>query len=85
MANLRRKSDEDDDVQEIPPRKMARKRKRPAALEVIKVESDEDEHSMQDKEARRSGASSSYEDRPERRKGKRRSGSTKSGKRKLRK
>lgn len=84
MANLTRKSDEDDDVQEIAPRKMVRKRKRPAALEVIKVESDEDEHPMQDKEARRSGTSSSDEDPPQKRKRKR-GRSTKSGKRKLRK
>ena len=80
MANLTRKSDEDDDVQEIAPRKITRKRKRPAAREVIKVESDEDEHPMQDNEAISSGESTSEEDRPQKRKGKRGGGSTKPAK-----
>lgn len=40
MANLQRQSHSDDDVQEIAPRKMSTKRKRPT--EVVKVESDEE-------------------------------------------
>jgi hypothetical protein len=82
MANLKRKGDEDDDVQEIAPRKMLTKRKRPAATEVIKVESDEEEHEMSDQDT--SSGSSSEEDRPKRRKVKRRVGAGKSGKRKIR-
>ena len=41
MDNLRKQDHSDDDVQEISPRKMSTKRKRPA--EVIKIESDEEE------------------------------------------
>ena len=40
MANLRNQNHSDDDVQEISPRKMLTKRKRPS--EVVKIESDEE-------------------------------------------
>jgi hypothetical protein len=39
MANLRGQPDSDDDVQEIAPRRMSKKRKS-AAPEIVKVESD---------------------------------------------
>jgi len=42
MASLRRQPGSDDDVQEISPRKMARKRRR-APSEVVKVESDDEQ------------------------------------------
>jgi hypothetical protein len=80
MANLKRVA-EDDDVQEIAPRKMPTKRRRPA--EVVKVESDEDEGEKGDT----TGSESSSEEEQVKRKGKGRGGggTRKPAKRKLRK
>lgn len=44
MANLQRQSHSDDDVQEIAPREMSTKRKRPT--EAVKIESDEEVQDM---------------------------------------
>jgi len=46
MANLRRRADSDDDVQEIFPRQMDSKRKRHAA-DVVKIESESDRETSQ--------------------------------------
>jgi hypothetical protein len=48
MANLKRKTGSDDDVQEIAPMRMSGKRKRKPSKEVIKIEDDEDLESGQD-------------------------------------
>jgi hypothetical protein len=80
MANLKRAA-EDDDVQEIAPRKMPTKRRRPA--EVIKVESDEDEGETGDTSG--SESSSSSEEQVKRGKGRGSGGTRKPAKRKMRK
>jgi len=65
MANLRRTAQSDDDVQEISPRKMTTKRRRPAQ-EIVKVESESDERM---KQTSNDEESSSEDDNYERRSG----------------
>jgi hypothetical protein len=61
MTNLKKTVVSDDDVQEISPRKMSAKRKR-AAVEVVKVESDDELESGNDDEAAEEQESSSDDD-----------------------
>jgi hypothetical protein len=69
MANLQRQNHSDDDVQEIPPRKMLTKRKRPT--EVVKIESDEEIQPRLEDEATLIEDSSSSDDNFERMRGQR--------------
>lgn len=84
MASLKRTEDEDD-VKEIAPRKMATKRRRPAAMEVIKVESDDEERNMENKDISSNEDSSSEEEDQLKRKADRGGRSGQSKKRKIRK
>lgn len=48
MANLRRQTGSDDDVQEIAPMRMSGGRKRKAPTEAVKIEDEEEESSSED-------------------------------------
>ena len=69
MANLQRQNHSDDDVQEIAPRKMSTKRKRPS--EVVKIESDGEAQTGLGDESTSDEDSSSDDDNFERMQGKR--------------
>jgi hypothetical protein len=80
MDNLRKQDHSDDDVQEISPRKMPTKRKRPS--EVIKIESDEEVEVGPGKDGSVEGDSSSDDDNFERTRGGRNTTSTRETSRK---
>ena len=72
MANLRRRNvdDDEDDVQEIAPRQMASKRKR-KPVDVVKVESDEEESGLGKETSSEEEESSSDDDNVRRMRGER--------------